>query len=123
MSEVNEWGIEKMTELNDVNKLCQYHPVEIFKRKSMKITKEIETLKLELEQFIEKERDSNLINKIVCGDSLQILQKLPDESIDLIVTSPPYNIGMEYDKYNDRKEQRKRGDSRQIYHQINGIYS
>lgn len=45
-----------------------------------------------------------LIDEIVCGDSLQILQKLPNESIDLIVTSPPYNIGMEYDKYNDRKE-------------------
>lgn len=29
-------------------------------------------------------------NKIYCGDSLQILKTLPDESIDCCVTSPPY---------------------------------
>lgn len=31
-------------------------------------------------------------NKFICGDSLQIMKQIPDESIDLIVTSPPYNI-------------------------------
>jgi len=30
------------------------------------------------------------INKIICGDSLNVLKKFPDESIDCIVTSPPY---------------------------------
>ena len=30
------------------------------------------------------------INKIHLGDCLQILKKLPDESIDLIITDPPY---------------------------------
>ncbi|MBL0310731.1 MAG: site-specific DNA-methyltransferase [Bacteroidetes bacterium] len=34
----------------------------------------------------------NSINKIICGDSLAILKQLPDSSIDLIVTSPPYNL-------------------------------
>jgi modification methylase len=32
------------------------------------------------------------INKFLCGDSLEIMRKLPDESFDLIVTSPPYNL-------------------------------
>jgi len=32
------------------------------------------------------------INKIICGDSVQIMKKLPDNSIDLVVTSPPYNL-------------------------------
>lgn len=32
------------------------------------------------------------LNKIVCGDSLEIMQKMPSESIDLVVTSPPYNL-------------------------------
>ena len=27
--------------------------------------------------------------------------RIPDESIDLIVTSPPFNLGIEYDGYND----------------------
>lgn len=30
-------------------------------------------------------------------DALSFLQKQPDESIDLIITSPPYNIGKEYE--------------------------
>lgn len=32
------------------------------------------------------------INKILCGDCLDIMRKLPDQSIDLVVTSPPYNL-------------------------------
>ncbi|MGI8468923.1 MAG: DNA-methyltransferase, partial [Pyrinomonadaceae bacterium] len=30
------------------------------------------------------------INRIICGDALKILQKLPTESVDCVVTSPPY---------------------------------
>jgi DNA modification methylase len=30
------------------------------------------------------------LNQILCGDALQMLQPLPDESIDCVVTSPPY---------------------------------
>lgn len=40
-------------------------------------------------------------NKILCADSLEVLQKLPDNCIDIIFTSPPYNFGMEYDTHND----------------------
>lgn len=32
------------------------------------------------------------------GDCLQLLKKLPDKSVDLVVTSPPYCMGMEYEK-------------------------
>lgn len=32
------------------------------------------------------------------GNCLELLQKIPDESIQLIVTSPPYNIGKSYEK-------------------------
>ena len=31
------------------------------------------------------------INKIICGDSLQLMKNLPDNSIDLVITSPPYS--------------------------------
>jgi site-specific DNA-methyltransferase (adenine-specific) len=31
-------------------------------------------------------------NKIICGDSLEVMKKIPDESIDLVVSSPPYNL-------------------------------
>ncbi len=32
------------------------------------------------------------------GDCLDLLKKVPSESLQLIVTSPPYNIGKEYEK-------------------------
>lgn len=31
-------------------------------------------------------------NKIVCGDAIELMKKIPNESIDLVITSPPYNI-------------------------------
>ncbi|MCL2073373.1 MAG: site-specific DNA-methyltransferase [Marinilabiliaceae bacterium] len=35
-------------------------------------------------------------NQIVCGDSEYILSKLPNNCIDLVFTSPPYNFGLDY---------------------------
>jgi adenine-specific DNA-methyltransferase len=32
------------------------------------------------------------------GDCLDLLKTIPDESLQLIITSPPYNIGKEYEK-------------------------
>ena len=37
-------------------------------------------------------------NTIVCGDCCDVLRRIPDNCIDLIVTSPPYNFGLEYDR-------------------------
>lgn len=34
----------------------------------------------------------DFLNKIICGDVLEVLKKIPDNSIDLAVTSPPYNL-------------------------------
>lgn len=38
------------------------------------------------------------INEILCGDSLELIKTLPDESINLIITSPPYFQQREYTK-------------------------
>lgn len=32
------------------------------------------------------------LNKIVCGDCVEAMSKIPDGSVDLVVTSPPYNL-------------------------------
>lgn len=32
------------------------------------------------------------MDKIIYGDSLEIMKSMPSESIDLLVTSPPYNL-------------------------------
>ncbi|MEK7200695.1 MAG: transcriptional repressor LexA [Patescibacteria group bacterium] len=46
---------------------------------------------------------NKFVNKIIRGDSEEILKKIPTGSIDIIITSPPYNFGLEYknDKKND----------------------
>lgn len=31
------------------------------------------------------------VNQIICGDCLEVLKTFPDNSVDLVVTSPPYN--------------------------------
>jgi len=41
------------------------------------------------------------VNKIITGDSEEILKKLPDNCIDLIFTSPPYNFGLDYENHKD----------------------
>jgi site-specific DNA-methyltransferase (adenine-specific) len=43
------------------------------------------------------------MNVIYNCDLLEGFAKLPDESVDLCVTSPPYNCGIEYDSWNDSK--------------------
>ena len=35
---------------------------------------------------------SDFINKFVCGDCVDVMQQIPDESVDIAVTSPPYNL-------------------------------
>lgn len=32
------------------------------------------------------------LNRIICGDSLTVMKEMPSNSIDVIVTSPPYNL-------------------------------
>ena len=34
----------------------------------------------------------DFVNKIICGDCLDIMNKMPDECLDLVITSPPYNL-------------------------------
>jgi DNA modification methylase len=43
----------------------------------------------------------DFVNKIICGDSEEVLKKLPSNCVDLIFTSPPYNFGLGYDTTED----------------------
>ena len=46
----------------------------------------------------------NMINNIYNEDCIPFMQKMAEEMVDVIVTSPPYNIGKKYGIYNDNKE-------------------
>lgn len=50
---------------------------------------------------IEKlEFPQDFINKVICGDCLKLFKKIPDRSIDVIITDPPYGLNKE-GIYND----------------------
>ena len=40
---------------------------------------------------------------VLQGDCLELLADLPAETVDVIVTSPPYNLGIAYRSYDDRR--------------------
>ena len=41
------------------------------------------------------------MNQVIVGDCVEVMSKLPENSIDLVVTSPPYSVGISYDVYDD----------------------
>ena len=48
-------------------------------------------------KYIENPIDSKYLNKIFCKSS-ESMSELPDNSIHLMITSPPYNVAKEYDE-------------------------
>jgi site-specific DNA-methyltransferase (adenine-specific) len=46
----------------------------------------------------------NYINTVVNGDCVEVMKELPEGSIDLIVTSPPYGVNIAYDVHDDDME-------------------
>lgn len=44
------------------------------------------------------------MNQIICSDALPALQEIESGSVDLVLTSPPYNFDMNYDEHNDKND-------------------
>lgn len=40
-------------------------------------------------------------NKIINGDCLEVMKTIPEGLVDLVVSSPPYNVGISYDTHID----------------------
>ena len=43
----------------------------------------------------------DLANRVLVGDSAEALRRLPDQCVDLVLTSPPYNFGLEHADHED----------------------
>lgn len=41
-------------------------------------------------------------NRIITGDCLEVMKKIPDNTVHFAVTSPPYNVGIKYDNHSDK---------------------
>jgi DNA modification methylase len=37
------------------------------------------------------------INKIICGDCLEVMKGIPDKAVDLVLTDPPYGLDFDYE--------------------------
>ena len=48
-------------------------------------------------EFIENTIPDDIVNRIFCKTS-ENMEEIPDNSVHLMVTSPPYNVGKEYDE-------------------------
>ena len=46
----------------------------------------------------------NIMNELYQGDNLTILREMPDASVDLICTDPPFNSGRDWGAFNDKWE-------------------
>jgi site-specific DNA-methyltransferase (adenine-specific) len=54
-----------------------------------------------LKPFAKVQGRSNAALRFYKADCLDVFQQLPPQSVDVIVTSPPYNLGIGYGKYHD----------------------
>jgi site-specific DNA-methyltransferase (adenine-specific) len=51
-----------------------------------------------------RSRISNFRYEITAKDCKEGMQSLPDKSVDIVVTSPPYNLGINYTEYDDNRK-------------------
>ncbi len=66
-------------------------------------------INISLLKKIEKRKTSTIFNKIICGDCVDVMKSIPDNSIDMVVTSPPYDDvrnynGFSFNLHNTGKE-------------------
>jgi site-specific DNA-methyltransferase (adenine-specific) len=69
-------------------------------------------------EYIENSITPKFLNKIFCESSEQ-MKELPDNSVHLMVTSPPYNVGKEYDK--DLTLDEYRGFLRKVWGEVKRV--
>ena len=43
----------------------------------------------------------DFLDQIICGDCVEVMSQIPDGTVHLAVTSPPYNLGIGYDNHDD----------------------
>jgi site-specific DNA-methyltransferase (adenine-specific) len=48
-----------------------------------------------------------LRNDVITGDCVRAMNELPAGSVDLVFADPPFNIGYEYDKYDDSRSDKE----------------
>ena len=72
--------------------------------KVISVIKSFDELKEKIEVPQKIEKYSKLpINQVVCGDAIEIMKKIPDNSIDMTFADPPFNLNKKYSNYKDKR--------------------
>jgi site-specific DNA-methyltransferase (adenine-specific) len=58
--------------------------------------------RIEDKPMTDSEDRSSKLNQLYTGDCVELLMDLEPRTIDVTLTSPPYNVGLKYDGYEDR---------------------
>jgi len=107
----NELIVNTLNELLKIRSFSTSNGKTVFKsfNKDKKVTgkKENKQKRLGYEAFKKEFSEENnnapkkFLDKIHCIDALELLRQMPDNCIDLILTSPPYNFGINYGSTDD----------------------
>jgi site-specific DNA-methyltransferase (adenine-specific) len=46
----------------------------------------------------------DFVGKVIQGDCLEVMKQMPDKSVDLVLTDPPYGLNFPYKSYDDSPE-------------------
>lgn len=65
---------------------------------SRKLYEDIETKEPTPSDLFNNVVPEKYLDKVIHGDAVEVLSQLPDNCAHLMVTSPPYNVGKEYDR-------------------------
>jgi DNA modification methylase len=95
---IGSYGIKSGTRI-----YINYNKERKVKQRKEKIQKRHLYYYAENSNFSKKNNElpNEFLDKIITGDSEEILKTIPDNSIDLIFTSPPYNFGLDYNNNED----------------------
>jgi site-specific DNA-methyltransferase (adenine-specific) len=56
-----------------------------------------------------------MIDTIICGDCLEVLEEMPDNYVDAIITDPPYSSGARRDANANLRQARRRGEDKRAF--------
>jgi site-specific DNA-methyltransferase (adenine-specific) len=92
--------------VSELKELCRGHNIKGYSNKNK--TDLIAILELprnipEPEPELVPVADSNLLQDVICGDSIKILPTLESESAQIIIADPPYNIGKDFGNDSDKQ--------------------
>jgi len=83
---------------NDIFSIDEYSTLNVFDLRKCELNRTL----LPVNDFSNYKKDVKVeINRIIHGDCIEELRKMPSDSVDFIFVDPPYNLNKKYNDYQD----------------------